>query len=162
MTLASGNRAGSSGIEGVRLEDFASCECRDVEDTEDDRVDVSACCGVTLNFVFIIWIVGEYESDSTREGGVNGLPATRPEHQFRETLRCKQDSICFCTGRAVRKDEGGIVHDRNSGKKKNFKIREEIAIVEGLSVVDYQEGKLKAGVARGLPLDPAAGDLYSI
>lgn len=62
MTLGSDSTADSSGIEGVRLEDFASCECRDVEEIEDDRVDVSACFGGTLNLVFIIWSVGEYES----------------------------------------------------------------------------------------------------
>ena len=38
-----------------------------------------------------------------------------------------------------------------------FEIRAEIARVNG-SVVDYQEGKLKAVVARGVPLDPAPGD----
>ena len=94
VTLTSGNTAGSSGIEGARLEDFASCECRDMEDTEDDRVEVSACCGGTLNFVFIIWsrMCGGGEKRSTPAGGVNGLPPQVRNTNSRETLKCKQDS----------------------------------------------------------------------
>lgn len=94
MTWTSGNAAGSSGIEGVRLEDFASCECRDMEDTEDDRVEVSACCEGTLNCVFIIWsrMGGEGVNRSTPAGGVNGLPPQVRNTNSRETLKCKQDS----------------------------------------------------------------------
>lgn len=52
-TLTSWGKAGSSGIEGVRLEDFASCEWRDADDIEGERDEVSACFGGTLNCPFI-------------------------------------------------------------------------------------------------------------
>lgn len=101
-TPTSWGKAGSSGIEGAILEDFASCECRDTDEIEGERVELPACFGGRLNCPFIFWNRTGCNVTTVHvlEGSVASWPDVRNSDP-RERLKCSRTGFRLEQGKRL-------------------------------------------------------------